>query len=143
MRICWPFIFKGPLFVNLRTTADGETGCACRLAMGIFGLTVSLLFIVGCTWQRHGTSLSATTAQDIGVLDESDIIVIAREAVAAHETWADKAIYEARREGKGWLVTVWRIEGHDQSGKPQFVPGGHRIVQIDEKGRVTAYLVGR
>jgi hypothetical protein len=139
IEICWRFLFRGSQFVNVRSTGR-VTGWACWPAIG---LVVSWPFIVGCTWEKHEASLRPTIVQGISMLDESNIRAIARHVIAAHETWVDNAVYEVRRKGKGWSVIVWRIEGYDQSGKPQFVPGGHRVVQIDEKGRVTAYVAGR
>ena len=75
-------------------------------------------------------------------LDEAAAINIAKEAVAANEKWDLGAKYEARRDGEGWSVIVWRITGYDQDGSPQFTPGGHRIVSIDVDGKVTRYSIG-
>lgn len=127
-----------------KTTSIGRgAGWVCWRAMGILGLAVSCLLIVGCIWVRNKAPVSPTTKQGKRMLQESDIRAIARKAVTAHDTWAESAIYEVRREGSGWSVIVRRIEGYDQSGRPQFVPGGHRIVQIDDAGRVTAYIRGK
>jgi hypothetical protein len=72
-------------------------------------------------------------------IDEVRAIIIAQDAVAKNDTWADRATYTAQRDGSGWSVLVREIEGYDESGKPIFVLGGHRLVRIDEKGNVTAY----
>ena len=67
--------------------------------------------------------------------DEKHIVEIARRAVAANDTWVEKAEFEIpRRDGTGWRVHVWRL--------PK-VWGGDRFVLIDEKGSVTAYLRGK
>ena len=76
---------------------------------------------------------------------EAAAIEIAKKAVAANDpAWADKAVYEAKRdaEGGGWWVTVWRIAAYDKDGKPLFTPGGHRGVRIDKDGNVAAYMRG-
>ena len=92
-----------------------------------------------CTFPGHtishvpeGTVLPA--ASEVGPLDEVKAIALAREAVAANDSWADKATFEAKRDGAGWSVIAWR--------QPQ-VPGGYRVIQIDDKGKVTSYFYGR
>ena len=74
--------------------------------------------------------------------DRVAAVAIARRAVAKNDTWADRAIYEARREGDGWSVTAWRIEGYRPDGKPKHVPGGFRVVTIDKRGKAVRYLRG-
>lgn len=69
-------------------------------------------------------------------------IQIARAAVASQDTWAQRAVYEADRDGADWLVTARRIEGYDASGTPQFVSGGVRFIRINKNGRVVYYLRG-
>jgi hypothetical protein len=64
---------------------------------------------------------------------EQQALAIARKAVEANDTWADRATYEARLIEPGWTVTVWR--------QPT-VPGGFRIVTIDSNGKVTNYYRG-
>jgi hypothetical protein len=79
---------------------------------------------------------SATT------LTTNQVMQIAKEAIAKNDTWAERATYKAIHGTNGWTVTVWRIEGYDQSGKPQYVAGGFRDIQIDEQGRVKDYVRG-
>ncbi len=69
------------------------------------------------------------------IIDEAKVVEIARQAVATNDTWVDRAEFERpkRRADGSWSVLVWRL--------PK-APGGHRVVQIDEKGRVTAYSRG-
>lgn len=77
--------------------------------------------------------------------EEAAAIEAAKKAVAENDpSWADKAIYEAKRDTDtgGWWVTVWRIAAYDKDGKPLFTPGGHRGVRIDKDGKVTAYMRG-
>lgn len=88
---------------------------------------------------RIGRPLPPETPKNI---DEETIVEIACEVVAANDTWADRAIYEAKRTDGGWSVMVRRIEGYDSAGRPQFVPGGHRIITMDAKGHVTEYFRG-
>jgi hypothetical protein len=67
-------------------------------------------------------------------LDEAQVLEIARQAVAANDTWIDRAEFETpRRTDSGWTVLVWRL--------PK-MPGGHRLVLIDATGQVTGYLRG-
>jgi len=73
------------------------------------------------------------------------IELIASEAVAKNDAWAHRAVYRVHRKenGTGWMVTAWRITGYNDDGKPQFVPGGHRLIEIDAAGNVAAYMRGR
>ena len=66
--------------------------------------------------------------------DEARTVEIARKAVAANDTWVDRAIFDPRRslEG-GWSVHVVR---------QPFTFGGDRLVVIDEHGTVVKYLHG-
>ena len=73
---------------------------------------------------------------------QQQAIQIARAAVAAQDTWAQRAVYEAHQEGDDWLVTASRIEGYDANGKPRFVTGGARLIRINQKGQVVYYLRG-
>jgi hypothetical protein len=73
---------------------------------------------------------------------ETQAIQIAKRALAAKDDWADRATYQAHRDGYGWTVTAWRIEGYGKDGKPQFVPGGNRVIVIDGKGKVIEYARG-
>lgn len=67
-------------------------------------------------------------------LTEQDAIAIAREAVTQNDTWVDLATFEAKPDGAGWSVVVWRQPA---------TPGGHRLVLIDAEGNVTNYIRGR
>ncbi|MCY3020804.1 MAG: hypothetical protein NTW87_17440 [Planctomycetota bacterium] len=73
---------------------------------------------------------------------EAAAIAIARRAVEANDKWAEKAKYEPKRDGDGWSVMVWRVEGYDKQGRPLIPPGAHRLVRIDKNGNVTAYMIG-
>jgi hypothetical protein len=72
-------------------------------------------------------------------LDEIRAIIIAQDAVAKNDTWADGATFSARRNGSGWSVLARHIESYDDSGKPRFAIGGHRLIAIDENGKVRTY----
>ena len=82
------------------------------------------------------------SAPGIPAAEAARIVTIAKHAVAANDTWADLAEYEVQRNGHGWSVTAWRIEGHDFLGRAQFVWGGFRDIEIDENGTVTNYVSG-
>jgi hypothetical protein len=110
-------------------------------------ILIACLVLTGCTGQskRAGPTAPASAAAggpyrwaETGI-DEVRAIIIAQDAVAKNDTWAGRATYSAQRDGSGWSILVRRIEGYDESGKPISVPGGHRLVLIDEKGNVTAY----
>jgi hypothetical protein len=75
-------------------------------------------------------------ADSNGTLDNARIIAIARQAVEANDTWADRAEFEApeRNADGSWSVLVWRL--------PK-TPGGHRLISIDQEGKVTSYTRGR
>ena len=106
--------------------------------MGI--CVIGLTFLLGCAEKRAPVPMAKTETKPI--LTTNAVVQIAREAVAKNDTWADHATYEASHGTNGWSVMVWRIEGYDTNGKPQFVPGGHRFVQMDEAGKVTSYFRG-
>jgi len=68
-------------------------------------------------------------------LDEAKVTEIARRAVAANDSWVDRAEFERpqRLPDGSWSVMVWRL--------PK-TPGGHRVILINDKGQVTAYHRG-
>jgi len=77
------------------------------------------------------------------MVTEEKAIELAAQAVAQNDTWADRATYKAKQEDDGtWSVMVWRITGYDTNGKPQFTPGGHRLVLVSSTGEVTKYIRG-
>jgi hypothetical protein len=89
-------------------------------------------------------ALPGSSTQPIdGPISQAQAIEIARQAVAANDTWANRAVYQTTAQDGGWSVLVWRITGYDSKGNPQFTPGGHRLVLIDATGRVAGYLRGR
>ena len=89
-------------------------------------------FTVGCS----SGSNEKRMADSNGTLDNARIIAIARQAVEANDTWADRADFEApeRNADGSWSVLVWRL--------PK-TPGGHRLISIDQEGKVTSYTRGR
>jgi outer membrane biogenesis lipoprotein LolB len=113
-------------------------------------ILIACLFLAGCASPSKEPGLTAPVPATAGSshrsaktrIDERDAILIARDAVTKNDTWADRATYTAQRNGKGWTVLVRRIEGYDSSGEPYFVSAGHRLVRIDAKGNVTAYVRG-
>jgi hypothetical protein len=90
--------------------------------MRIFSIVVLVALVVGCVSKRAPAR------------DESGAVAIARNAIAAKETWADTATFEAKRVGSGWSVHVWR--------EPR-VWGGDRMIVIDRDGKVTGYYYGK
>ena len=113
-------------------------------------ILIGCLILTGCAGHSKRPDLTAPVvpAPDGSYrwagtgIDEVRAIIIARDAVAKNDTWADRATYTAHRNGSGWSVLVRRIEGYNDSGKSTFGIGGHRLVLIDEKGNVTAYVRG-
>lgn len=66
--------------------------------------------------------------------DERRAVEIARRAVAANDTWVERATFDPKRDGDGWTVDVERQPA---------VPGGHRFVRINARGEVVDYVRGR
>ena len=104
------------------------------------------LYVAGCGTHEtpHAPALSppVQTARKTD-LSEQQVLDIARKAVQANDTWADRGRFEVKKNADGtWSVMVWRIEGYDMDGKPQFVPGGYRFITIDQQGKVTDYMRG-
>ena len=103
-----------------------------------FHLLTAVLMMVAASCSRCPSSNPCSRA-DSG---DARVIEIAKDAVRANDTWADRATYEAERDGDGWSVIVWRIEGYGKDGQPQFVPGGHRFIRIDKNWNVVKYQRG-
>lgn len=68
-------------------------------------------------------------------IDETRAVIIAQDAVRKNDSWIDRAEFGTphRKSNGSWRVLVWRL--------PK-VPGGHRLILIDAKGNVTAYIRG-
>jgi hypothetical protein len=100
-------------------------------------IVVLAALVTGCkpSQSRPGATWQVSTNETL-VLDPAKVLAIAREAVATNDTWVDWAEFEApKREANGnWTVLVWRL--------PK-VPGGHRVVTIDDTGKIKTYFRGR
>ena len=95
-------------------------------------VTLCILFAVAsCSKSAQPEVESSATAATV---DEARALEIAKAQIAEKETWGDRAEYSAKQVDGGWAVTVWRL--------PK-TPGGHRLIEIDGQGSVTAYLRGR
>lgn len=105
----------------------------CHTLFPLSFLAVALL--AGCAKQpeQPATMVSPATNATMA-LDEARVITIARQAVSTNDTWSKTATFEVRSDGSGWTVTAWR--------EPR-VPGGHRLIRIDQNGQMTAYIRGR
>jgi len=88
--------------------------------------------LLGCA--RPSPTVTASAEKPAAALDEAKAITIARQALSTNDTWSKTATFEVRPDGSGWTVTAWR--------EPR-VPGGHRLIRIDQNGQVTAYIRGR
>jgi hypothetical protein len=98
--------------------------------MRYFAFILLVFFVFGCA-RRSSTSTGAALP-----LDAAKVVAIARQAVATNDTWIAQAEFETPRHetnGSGWSVLVWRL--------PK-TPGGHRLIFIDETGKVTDYIRG-
>jgi hypothetical protein len=95
-----------------------------------FGLFLTIAF--GCS---SPSSLREATPET-EPLSSAKVMEIAKEAVAANDTWGDRAEYgmPTQQEDGSWSVLVVRI--------PK-TPGGHRIIEIDTNRNVTNYVRGR
>ena len=69
-------------------------------------------------------------------LDEATLLEIARQTVANNDTWVEQAKFQKpkRNDDGTWSVRATRM--------PE-VPGGHRFIVIDQRGRVTGYFRDR
>ncbi len=81
------------------------------------------------------TDAAANENSPAGALNEASVIAIARRTVASNDTWSKHAEYATpqQKSDGSWHVLVRRL--------PE-VTGGHRIIVIDKKGSVTAYIRG-
>lgn len=106
-----------------------------RSALVLAFLAAALL--LGCARQPETSASPAANLAETNrtaALDEAKVIAIARQAVSTNDTWVTNATFQVRSDGTGWAVTAWR--------EPR-VPGGHRLIRIDQNGQVTAYVRGR
>lgn len=72
---------------------------------------------------------------NIGFLDEAAVLTIAKRAVTTNDTWVSQAEFGTPKRAVAglWTVSVWRIPAE---------PGGHRLIMIDQEGRVISYIRG-
>ena len=106
--------------------------CKNTHTMNTFLTALLIAFTVGCS-----SAIDETRIDDSrGTLDKNGIIDIARRAVEANDSWADRAEFEApdKNADGSWSILVWRI--------PK-TPGGHRLITIDKEGKVISYTRGR
>ncbi len=104
----------------------------------MFMLGIGTLWLWSCA-QGEPNDQHPTVTNDrkqAATLTESKVADIARQAVATNDTWWDRAEFERpKRSSDGsWSVLVWRL--------PK-TPGGHRLILIDERGTIAAYIRGR
>jgi hypothetical protein len=68
--------------------------------------------------------------------DKIRIIEIARQAVEANDSWADRAEFQApvKNADGSWSILAYRI--------PK-TPGGHRLITINQEGKITSYTRGK
>jgi hypothetical protein len=80
--------------------------------------------------------MTRQAASAVGVLDEARVLAIARKAVATNDTWLDRAEFDTpiKQPDGSWGIVVWRL--------PK-TPGGHRLITIDDKGKVKDYMRGK
>ena len=100
-------------------------------------LIAGLGFIAGCGhYEPADTRAMPPATAQAAAPSETQVLAIARQAVATNDTWLDRAEFETprRRPDGSWSVLVWRL--------PK-VPGGHRVIHIKDKGQVTSYFRGR
>ncbi len=100
-------------------------------------ILVLAALVTGC--KPHVRELAApsqVSTKGTLVLDEAKVLAVAREAVTTNDTWVDRAEFERpKQQADGtWSVLVWRV--------PK-VPGGHRLITIDEAGKIKDYFRGR
>jgi hypothetical protein len=99
--------------------------------MRYFASILLAVLVFGCA-RKPSTPTEAALP-----LDATKVVAIARQAVATNDTWLAQAEFETPQHetnGSGWSVLVWRL--------PK-TPGGHRLILIDETGKVTDYIRGR
>jgi hypothetical protein len=99
-------------------------------------LIAELGLVVGCGHCPDAvTKATPPVAGQTTALRDTQVLAIARLAVATNDTWLDRAEFETpRRQADGsWSVLVWRL--------PK-VPGGHRVINMNDKGQVMSYFRG-
>ena len=91
---------------------------------------------MGCKSRASSEVVPQVVRASNSALNADKVLEIARDAVAANDTWVNQAEFEtpSRQPDGSWSVMVWRL--------PK-TPGGHRAIIIDGKGKVTDYMRGR
>lgn len=135
-RVCWLPLARRGCYVRW-----------ARTSMRVTWFILAALVITGCKREaldeaRRPIVLFPAPALS-GPLDEAGVIAIGRRSVATNDGWADRATFEAKRDGNRWLVFAQRIEGYYGTGEPKLVFGGHRLIVIATNGAVTRYILGR
>ncbi|MCC6795363.1 MAG: hypothetical protein IT366_09615 [Candidatus Hydrogenedentes bacterium] len=90
----------------------------------------------GCESRARSEPIRQEDSASSNALAADDVLEIARNAVAANDTWLDRTEFETptKQADGSWSVMVWRL--------PK-TPGGHRLIIVDAKGEVTDYVRGR
>jgi hypothetical protein len=102
-------------------------------------LCIFIAALTGCrrdSSRSHKSGARLDSAAALLPLDAAKVTAIARQAIATNDTWIARSEFNIHRhETNGsWSVLVWRL--------PR-TPGGHRLVLIDETGRIIQYVRGR
>jgi hypothetical protein len=121
-------------------------GCrGCGSALSVEPLDIVRVFVpIFLTLLAGGCSRSTSprsegvrlVVTEVRVLDASNVVAIARRAIATNDTWITQAEFETPRRqsnGLGWSILVWRL--------PKTY-GGFRLIEIDDTGKVTKYSRG-
>ncbi len=104
---------------------------------------LALVMLVGsCPVAAKPPVAKSKSSQPI-IINRAKAIRIAQQAVKANDNWANRAKYEANREGTDWFVFAQFIWGYNKKGRPLSAPGGHRIIVINKSGHVIRYLRGQ
>ena len=115
---------------------DNAIGMKCHAIM--WRLSAAVLLLLGC-W----ASAEQPPVRPEPGIDAWSAMEIACEAVAANESWVERATFDPPvRDGDNWLVGVYR-DALIIRGQRFDVVGGDRLVVIDRDGRVIGYIYGR
>lgn len=105
------------------------------IPLAILIIAIGSMISIGCESRAKIEPIRQEDSASSNALAADEVLEIARDAVAANDTWIDRAEFETpTKQSDGlWSVMVWRL--------PK-IPGGFRTITIDANGEVVEYFRG-
>ena len=117
-----------------------------RATAWFFAALLLTMLYAGCEQQPEQVrEAQDRTERDVEEksLEEVKPVPEAVQKVVTKYAGADSKITSIVQTPDGWEVIVWRVVGYDDEGNPQFVPGGHNVMFVNEDGTLSHIIGGR